>query len=133
MNAEESFVLNAFAIPLDVGLSHLADLVLSKSKVAMIGEQSHGTQEFYVARCELAKHVITRETNVCFVVLEASVVEAKKINDFVTLKTDVLEFSDEFPAWLWHNAPSKAFFDFCRTENTKRKRKVEIVGMDLYR
>lgn len=62
-------VLNAFAMPIEQGLEHLATVARDRNCV-MIGEQSHGTQEHYQHRVDLCKRLIAKAERKVFVVLE---------------------------------------------------------------
>lgn len=127
-------ILNCFAMPLNnVGIPHLAQVIVERrSRVVLIGEQSHGTEEFYQARSDLAKLLCKSFSGRVFIVIEAAHVDGMRINAYVTRQANRIEWSDEFPAWLWNNAVSRDLWDWMRDLN-EREVKVEVVGMDLYK
>ncbi len=76
-------------------------------KFVMIGEASHGTQEFYAMRAEITRRLI-QELEFDAVAVEADWPEAYNINRYVTLAEDIsaqdsLAGFERFPAWMWRN------------------------------
>ena len=73
----------------------------------MIGEATHGTEEFYRIRAEITKKLI-EEKQFGFVMLEANYSETKKVRDYVyglgsenNAGNVLKEAYKSFPKWMW--------------------------------
>ncbi len=116
------------AIPIDALLSRIGE-----AKVVLLGEASHGTSEFYLARQEITKALIEKK-GFNFVSVEADWSDAEQINSYVRNKhsqIDLLPFS-RFPQWMWKNREVLEFVEWLKKYNTKHKNKVGFYGLDLY-
>jgi erythromycin esterase-like protein/predicted phosphoribosyltransferase len=110
------------------------------TRLALIGEASHGTHEFYRERAELTKRLIA-EAGYTAVAVEADWPDAYRVNCFVRGASDdpgpVEALSDfrRFPAWMWRNRDVADFIDWLREWNDalpKGAPKVGFYGLDLY-
>jgi len=117
--------------------------LIGDAKVVMIGEASHGTNEFYRQRAAITQELITKK-GFTFVVAEADWPDAYRVNRFVqngkgnkdsTAEEALGEFK-RFPLWMWRNTVVRDFVDWLRTYNDKchkpGEQKVGFFGMDLY-
>jgi erythromycin esterase-like protein len=110
------------------------------TRFVLIGEASHGTQEFYRERAEITKRLIA-EQGVTAVAVEADWPDAYRANLYVRGAGDD-ENADEalsdfrrFPVWMWRNNVVADFVGWLRDWNDalpERAQKVGFYGLDLY-
>jgi erythromycin esterase-like protein/predicted phosphoribosyltransferase len=118
----------------------LAELI-GDARIVLIGESSHGTQEFYRARAEITKWLI-EEKGFCAVAAEADWPDAYRVNRYVRGQgTDVtaaeaLRGFERFPSWMWRNTAVRDFVEWLRAENrrsrSQHRRQTGFYGLDLY-
>ena len=104
----------------------------------MIGEASHGTQDFYHLRASITKHLIQHH-GLTAVAVEADWPDAYRVNRFVRGEGDdgdantALSGFERFPAWMWRNTEVLSFVRWLREWNDEHpKSKVGFYGLDLY-
>jgi erythromycin esterase-like protein len=106
----------------------------------LLGEASHGTHEFYRARAEITKRLITEE-RFTLVAVEADWPDAYRVNRFVrgagddTSAEQALADFHRFPSWMWRNTDVALFVTWLREYNDSLPagaRKVGFYGLDLY-
>jgi erythromycin esterase-like protein/predicted phosphoribosyltransferase len=110
------------------------------TRVALIGEASHGTHEFYRERAEITKRLIA-EAGYTAVAVEADWPDAYRVNCFVRGMSDdpgpdeALSDFRRFPAWMWRNRDVEEFVRWLRAWNDALPAgspKVGFYGLDLY-
>lgn len=120
------------------GLDALIERV-GDARLVLIGEATHGTEEFYALRAQLTRALITQHGfNV--VAVEADWPEAYRVNRFVRLASDdrtaeqALSDFSRFPRWKWRNTEMVSFLDWLREQNAGRtdQEMVGFYGLDLY-
>jgi erythromycin esterase-like protein len=106
--------------------------------VIMIGEASHGTQDFYHLRASITKYLIERH-GLTAVAVEADWPDAYRVNRFVRGEgpdedaNTALAGFERFPAWMWRNIEVLSFVRWLREWNDAHPaRKVGFYGLDLY-
>lgn len=111
---------------------------LGPARVYLIGEASHGTQDFYNVRATITKYLIEHR-RLSAVALEADWPDAYRVNRFVRgAGPDVdanaaLSGFERFPAWMWRNTEVLSFVRWLRDWNDRHPdRKVGVYGLDLY-
>jgi len=106
----------------------------------LLGEASHGTDEFYRARAEITKRLIT-EKGFTAVAVEADWPDAYRVNRYVRGEIDDLDALEaladfrRFPTWMWRNAAMVEFIEWLRAHNDAlppNANKVGFYGLDLY-
>lgn len=107
--------------------------------LVLIGEATHGTQEFYRLRADLTRALIEqRGFNV--VAVEADWPDAYRANRWVrglgdddTAETALDDFT-RFPRWMWRNREVVRFLRWLRDENAERHpdARAGFYGLDLY-
>ena len=127
--------------PLPRGAAADATLVerLARSRLALLGEASHGTHEFYAQRCELTRKLIARH-GFRAVVVEADWPDAGRVNRYVRGLSDdadaaaALSGFERFPTWMWRNTVVRDFVEWLREHNRKQSawHQTGFYGMDLY-
>src|SRR5438128_6242141 len=117
----------------------LLDLV-GDAKYVLLGEASHGTHEFYRARCEITKRLIT-ERGFTAVAVEADWPDAYRVNRYVRgsgsdrTANEALSQFQHFPTWMWRNVDVLDFVGWLRAHNdqlTGPAHRVGFYGLDLY-
>lgn len=124
------------ATPLTGAPGELDALVaqLAQSDVVLIGEATHGTEEFYRLRAELSQRLIA-EHGFDGVVIEGDWPEARRVDRWVrggTQDPDPLGGFARFPTWMWRNTAVRDFTDWLRTHNAGEGEDAGFFGMDVY-
>lgn len=113
--------------------------LIGPARFALLGEASHGTQEFYRERAAITRRLIT-EKGFTAVAVEADWPDAWRVNRYVRgLAGDAdaassLSGFKRFPAWMWRNTEVRDFVEWLRDYNTGRSAETQVgfYGMDLY-
>jgi erythromycin esterase-like protein/predicted phosphoribosyltransferase len=128
--------------PLSGEASDYDDLVerAVAARFVLLGEASHGTQEFYRERAEITKRLIA-EAGFTAVAVEADWPDAYRVNRFVRGGGDDADadsaLSDfrRFPTWMWRNVEVAEFVTLLREYNDllpEGAARVGFYGLDLY-
>lgn len=115
--------------------------LIGDARIVLIGESSHGTQEFYRARAEITKWLI-EEKGFCAVAAEADWPDAYRVNRYVrgqgadTTAKEALRGFERFPSWMWRNTAVRDFVEWLRANNrrcrSEHRRQAGFYGLDLY-
>lgn len=144
----ESIRSAAHALP---GLAHDYDSLLETigdARFVLLGEASHGTQEFYQARAQITKRLI-EEKGFCAVAVEADWPDAYRVNCFargahdeesegVASAADAVEALSgfkKFPQWMWRNTTVLSFINWLERHNGEVAASTQqcgFYGIDLY-
>jgi erythromycin esterase-like protein len=107
------------------------------AKVILLGESTHGTDEFYRARAAITERLI-REHGFTIIAVEADWPDAARIDAYIRGRTDLpsaLTPFQRFPMWMWRNRAIRDFVERLREINSGfalPERKVGFYGLDLY-
>lgn len=136
--AEEQILRKAQA------LNHAADLEpliekLASSRIVMLGESSHGTQEFYKWRRLISQELIQKH-GFSFIAVEGDWPPCAVIDRFVRSKNprrsarEVLKSFQRWPAWMWANGETAELVEWLRLNNRPRpaRRQAGFYGLDVY-
>lgn len=113
---------------------------IGQARIALIGEASHGTQEFYRYRAMLTKRLIT-EKGFTAVAVEADWPDAHRVHRYVTGQSrdvtglDAMRDFTRFPLWMWRNTEVLGFVAWLHAHNAALPRDqapVGLYGLDLY-
>ncbi|EXJ71286.1 uncharacterized protein A1O5_05092 [Cladophialophora psammophila CBS 110553] len=114
---------------------------LGQYDFVLIGDGSHGTSEFYQARAEITKRLITHH-GFQVVALEADWPDAEAIDHYVRCWPRYPGMSEpmespfkRFPTWMWRNVEMQSFVRWMREYNDSLRvgeDKAGIYGLDLY-
>ncbi|HUH45908.1 MAG TPA: erythromycin esterase family protein, partial [Arenibacter sp.] len=113
---------------------------LSNSKVVLLGEASHGTNEYYTWRTAISKRLIIEHGFNCIAV-EGDWPDFYRVNRYVKHYSDssgsaleVLRKFNRWPTWMWGNWEIEACVNWLRNfnENLPANRRVGIYGLDVY-
>ena len=130
--------LRAAAVPLAgaADLGHVLDLI-GDAQLVLIGEASHGTQEFYETRAALTRRLIA-ERGFTAVAAEADWPDALRVNRYVrgkgsdTTSNEALSEFHRFPRWMWRNTVVREFVEWLREHNRRSETPAGFYGLDLY-
>ena len=92
------------------------------SAFVLIGEASHGTDDFYRLRAQLTQRLIA-ERGFEAVVIEADWPDANRVHRYVrnesvdTTPEQALSSFDKFPEWMWNNTAVRDFVAWLRAWN----------------
>lgn len=121
---------------------------IGEARIVLLGEATHGTQEFYQSRIELTKLLI-KEKGFHAIAIEGDWTSAysvhRYIQSFETLQgmennkpanvQAALEDFKRFPAWMWRNQTIVPFIEWLKQYNCQQKpngTKIGFYGLDLY-
>ncbi|MBC5783554.1 erythromycin esterase family protein [Ramlibacter sp. USB13] len=127
------------ALPESVADDELLVERLAGAKLALLGEASHGTHEFYAERAWLTQRLI-RDHGFNAVVVEADWPDAWRVNRYVRWRSDdrgaeqALSGFERFPTWMWRNTVVRDFVEWLREHNhaLPPSQQCGFYGMDLY-
>jgi erythromycin esterase len=129
------------ALPLDE--PHDLDPLLERigdARFVLLGEASHGTQEFYAWRAALTRRLIA-EKGFSFVAVEGDWPDCWAVHRSVTHAPEapgdpakVLAGFDRWPTWMWANTEVVRFTRWLRRHNAAlpAERRVGFYGLDVY-
>lgn len=108
-------------------------------EVVLLGEATHGTHEFYCARAEITKRLIT-EHGFNVIAIEADWPDAYQVNRYIRgteqgiNAKQALNGFKRFPTWMWRNREVLKLVEWLRTYNQQRayEKQVGFYGLDLY-
>lgn len=136
-------VLNSKITPIDIqNSSSLQNIIdrIGDASIVLMGEATHGTQEFYQTRMELSK-ILIEEKGFQAISIEGDWTSAFAINQYIQnfdgYKTPEAALHDftRFPKWMWRNALMPDFLQWLRNYNDNLKdasQKIGFYGLDLY-
>lgn len=111
---------------------------LESAPIVLLGEASHGTQDFYHLRASITKHLIEHH-GLTAVAVEGDWPDALRVNRFIRGEgpdadaNAALAGFERFPSWLWRNTEVLSFVRWLREWNDAHPaRKVGFYGLDLY-
>jgi erythromycin esterase-like protein len=119
-------------------LSAIVDAI-GDARIVLLGEASHGTQEFYATRAAVTRRLIeTRGFRA--VTIEGDWPDARRVDRFVrAISPDAdadmaLAGFRRFPQWMWRNHVVRDFVAWLRRWNDERdgEARCGFYGLDLY-
>lgn len=109
---------------------------IGNRRIVLLGEASHGTAEFYLARERITRELIEKK-GFDFVAIEGDWPDAARVDHYVRHAeyppSEWAAFA-RFPAWMWRNEEVRGFVDWLRAYNAPRplEQRVAFHGLDLY-
>jgi erythromycin esterase len=133
--------LGAIALPFDrpEDIEPLLDRI-GDARVVLLGEASHGTSEYYLARARLSQRLIA-ERGFSFVAVEGDWPDCYQVNRYVRGYADagatapeVLHSFGRWPTWMWGNWETVAFMEWLRRHNAAlpSNERAGFYGLDVY-
>lgn len=115
--------------------SELIDKIKDK-RVVMLGESSHGTQEFYEWRRLLSKELL-KEHGFNFIAVEGDWPACERLNQYIHRDSSqsvaqVVEGFSRWPTWMWGNTEVVNLMNDLREINQSADKKVSFYGLDVY-
>src|SRR5688500_895050 len=112
---------------------------IGEAELALLGEASHGTHEFYANRAHVTRQLIL-QSGFRAVVVEADWPDAYRVNRYVRHESRdpnavaALEDFKRFPTRMWRNAAVVAVVEWLRAHNwgLPPEQQVGFYGIDLY-
>lgn len=113
---------------------------LSRARVALLGEASHGTHEYYTWRTRITRRLV-EEHGFSFIAVEGDWPDCYRINRFVKQRpgapkepAEALETFRRWPTWMWANAEVEELVGWLRDRNAGRPDadRVGFYGLDVY-
>jgi erythromycin esterase-like protein/adenine/guanine phosphoribosyltransferase-like PRPP-binding protein len=113
---------------------------IGDAPLVLLGEASHGTDEFYRIRADITRRLIL-ERGFNAIAIEGDWPDAYRVNRYVRGDnedrdaTAALSGFLRFPTWMWRNTVVRDFIAWLRTHNDARTSAAERVGfygLDLY-
>ncbi|WP_029000503.1 erythromycin esterase family protein [Azohydromonas australica] len=120
-------------------LDRLLDLI-GESRIVLLGEATHGTQEFYRLRAEITRRLII-EKRFDAIAVEGDWPAALRVSRWVRGRSteasarQALGGFERFPRWMWRNTEVVALLEWLRAYNAVQDNPAEQVGffgLDLY-
>jgi erythromycin esterase-like protein len=130
---------HAVLVDPDAAAGPLLEMIDPSAAIVLIGEATHGTQEFYRIRADLTRALIQKR-GFGIVAVEADWPDAYRANTWVrllgaddTAESALADFT-RFPRWMWRNREVVRFLRWLRAENSMRDAatRVGFYGLDLY-
>jgi erythromycin esterase-like protein len=138
----DAAIVREIAQPLTGSPDDYHDLMslVGDARFVLLGEASHGTDEFYFERAQITKRLIA-EKGFTVVAIEADSPDAYRVHRYVRGATidsnanEALSGFRRFPTWMWRNTVVLEFVEWLRAFNQKldpKKAPAGFYGMDLY-
>jgi erythromycin esterase-like protein len=129
----------AFTPVADAGDTAKAVEFIGDAPLALLGEASHGTHEFYANRAHITRQLIV-ESGFRAVIVEADWPDAYRVNRYVRHESDdksavdALDNFKRFPTWMWRNVDVVEFVEWLyeHNEGLPPEEQAGFYGMDLY-
>jgi erythromycin esterase-like protein len=127
------------AVPLQqrLDLRALIDHI-GQARIVMLGESSHGTQEFYEWRRLISQWLIAKH-GFRFIAVEGDWPPCWEVDQYIHSNSkenarEILERFDRWPTWMWSNTEVIRLVEWLRTHNsiTLDQEKVGFFGLDVY-
>jgi erythromycin esterase-like protein len=139
MEALNAVQRHAVPLPRSAGEDRGLFSLLADARFALLGEASHGSDDFYRERAALTRRLII-ERRLDAVAVEADWPDAYRVNRYVrglgddASGDDALSDFKRFPAWMWRNTIVLEFVDWLREHNAALppEARVGFYGLDLY-
>ncbi|MCM2324413.1 MAG: erythromycin esterase family protein, partial [Oligoflexia bacterium] len=111
---------------------------LSSARVVLLGESTHGTEEFYQWRRLITQWLITKH-GFTMIAVEGDWPLARKIHRYIRGREGdhargVLEGNHRWPTWVWANTEVIRLLEWLRSHNARPDvaEPVSFCGLDMY-
>jgi erythromycin esterase-like protein len=114
--------------------------LIGDARIVLLGEASHGTQEFYFERATITKRLMA-EKDFTVLAIEADWPDALRVHRYIRRASEdanaieALSGFRRFPTWMWRNTVVVEFVEWLRARNDAldaREAPAGFYGMDLY-
>ncbi|HEX2077712.1 MAG TPA: erythromycin esterase family protein [Longimicrobium sp.] len=133
-------LVRAAAIPLTGAETDYDSLMalIGDARFVLLGEATHGTQEFYRERARITRRLIL-EKGFSGVAIEGEWPDAQAVHRFIrggpsTVENALRGFTSGFPQWMWANTAIRDLVVWMREHNAGRpaEEQVGFYGLDVY-
>jgi erythromycin esterase-like protein len=134
-------MIRAAAIPLTGAQTDYDSLMalIGDAQFVLLGEATHGTQEFYRERARITQRLI-QEKGFSAVAIEGSWPDAEGVHRYIrgggagSAEAALAGFQTEFPEWMWGNTATRDLATWLRQHNQGRAAtgQVGFYGLDVY-
>ena len=112
---------------------------MANSRFVLLGEASHGTEEYYRWRRIISKNLV-QENEVGYIAVEGDWGALQRLNEYVKGRieadsaSEITEQFERWPTWMWSNRQVNKLADWLKKYNEERepKNRVGIYGFDIY-
>lgn len=108
---------------------------LAPARIVMLGESSHGTQEFYENRAALTRELIEHH-GFSLIAIEGDWPPAQRLDDYIQgrdpVGADPLRGFMRWPTWMWSNTEIAKLAQWLRAWNETAPQRVAFFGLDVY-
>ncbi len=107
------------------------DRIVGPAQVVSLGESTHGTHEFFVAKHHLFRYLVERKGFTVFAI-EANQLSTERINAYVNGATDTVEKAMGGLFGVWYKQEVKDLIEWMRAYNARApKQPLSFVGFDM--
>lgn len=107
------------------------DRIVGQAQVVALGESTHGTHEFFVAKHHLFRYLVERHGFTVFAI-EANQLATERINAYVNGATDTVQEAMGGLFGVWYKQEVKDLIEWMRAYNTQApKQPLSFVGFDM--
>jgi len=105
-------------------------------QLVLLGDATHGSQEFYRYRAEISRYLIENH-GFSAVIIEGNWPAGQRVNQYIkhvagtSAKQALSGFKKHFP-WLWRNKTTEEFVQWLHGNNTDKQQAFSFYGMDLF-
>ena len=108
----------------------LVDGIPVDRKIVLLGESTHGTEEYYRTRVEITKRLVI-ERGFTAVVFEADWPTMERSNEYIHgQRASPFDDAVRFPRWMWANQQMVEFYEWCK--ELPPSQTPDIFGADCY-
>lgn len=112
---------------------------ISQAKIVMLGESSHGTQEFYEWRRLISEWLIVKH-GFRFIAVEGDWPPCWELNRYIHDENgdnarSAIQHFNRWPTWMWANTEIIRLAEWMRSHNqtvTDNEKKAAFLGLDVY-
>lgn len=135
-------LVRAAAVPITGAPTDYDSLMalIGDARFVLLGEASHGTQEFYAERARITQRLI-QEHGFSGMAIEGEWTDAQAVHRFIrndggpaTAEDALRGFTSGFPEWMWANTAVRDLVVWMRQHNAGRppEQQVGFYGLDVY-
>lgn len=139
MSNLNNIITNIKKISCKLDINGIINTLSLNTEYVLLGECTHGTQEFYQIRSSITK-ILIEKYNFKVVLLEGNWSSLYRVNQYVTNKNSdksaeqALESINSYPLWMWRNDIIAELIEWIREYNSQHQNNpVRILGMDCYK
>ncbi len=114
---------------------------ISKARIVLLGEATHGTSDFYILRTIISQKLIT-EQGFSFIAVEGDWPECYQINRYIkgyensysNASELLINTFNRWPTWMWANQETANLVEWLRRYNRiqNQDKKIGFYGLDVY-